>query len=40
LVGAQAARPGGTAQPSAQQLKMLIQQIQMAVQTGYLNQQV
>ena len=32
-------RPG-TSQPSQQQLKMLVQQIQMAVQAGYLNHQV
>lgn len=33
-------RVGSSSQPTTQQLKMLIQQIQMAVQTGYLNQQV
>lgn len=27
-------------QPSAQQLRMLVQQIQMAVQAGYLNHQI
>lgn len=32
-------RPGAS-QPSPQQLKMLVQQIQMAVQAGYLNHQV
>ncbi|KAK6623834.1 hypothetical protein RUM44_010690 [Polyplax serrata] len=32
-------RPG-TSQPSQQQLKMLVQQIQMAVQAGYLNHQI
>lgn len=32
-------RPG-VSQPSPQQLKMLVQQIQMAVQAGYLNHQV
>lgn len=29
-----------TTQPSTQQLRMLVQQIQMAVQAGYLNHQV
>lgn len=29
-----------TTQPSTAQLKMLVQQIQMAVQAGYLNHQV
>lgn len=32
-------RPGAS-QPSPQQLKMLVNQIQMAVQAGYLNHQV
>lgn len=29
-----------TGQPSTQQLRMLVQQIQMAVQAGYLNHQI
>ncbi|KAL1116327.1 hypothetical protein AAG570_005822 [Ranatra chinensis] len=36
----QSSRTQQTQQPSAQQLRMLVQQIQMAVQAGYLNQQI
>ena len=32
--------PSGSNQPSAQQLKLLVQQIQMAVQAGHLNPQI
>lgn len=32
--------PTGSSQPSTQQLRMLVQQIQMAVQAGYLNHQI
>lgn len=32
--------PQSQPQPSAAQLRMLVQQIQMAVQAGYLNHQV
>ena len=32
--------PSGPSQPSAQQLKLLVQQIQMAVQAGHLNPQI
>lgn len=31
---------GNPSQPSTQQLRMLVQQIQMAVQAGYLNHQI
>lgn len=31
---------GAAGQPSTQQLRMLVQQIQMAVQAGYLNHQI
>lgn len=33
-------QPNPTGQPSTQQLRMLVQQIQMAVQAGYLNHQI
>ena len=36
----QSSRTQQTQQPSTQQIRMLVQQIQMAVQAGYLNQQV
>ncbi|XP_054285259.1 protein Gawky-like isoform X2 [Macrosteles quadrilineatus] len=36
----QTTRPQQASQPSAHQLRMLVQQIQMAVQTGYLNHQI
>ncbi|XP_066909422.1 protein Gawky isoform X2 [Halyomorpha halys] len=36
----QSSRTQQTQQPSAQQLRMLVQQIQMAVQTGYLSPQI
>lgn len=32
--------PTGSSQPSTAQLRMLVQQIQMAVQAGYLNHQI
>lgn len=38
--GGGGAGQNSSAQPSTQQLRMLVQQIQMAVQAGYLNHQI
>lgn len=40
FVGPSGGRPMQPQGPSTQQLRMLVQQIQMAVQAGYLNHQV
>lgn len=40
LGGGGGAGQNSSAQPSTQQLRMLVQQIQMAVQAGYLNHQI
>lgn len=40
ILGGAGAGQNSSAQPSTQQLRMLVQQIQMAVQAGYLNHQI